>query len=94
MDRTEHLLTILSEECAEVTQCVTKSLRFGLEEKQPGQIFTNRSRLQGEVNDLVAIIEMLISEGELEPLSFVEKEAKKARVERHLIYSRECGRLE
>ena len=35
MNREEHLLTILSEECAEVIKDVSKALRFGLDDYPP-----------------------------------------------------------
>jgi hypothetical protein len=35
MNPTEHLLSCLAEECAEVAQRASKSLRFGLSEVQP-----------------------------------------------------------
>jgi hypothetical protein len=37
MTRDEHLMTIAMEECAEVAQRVSKAVRFGMEEIQPGQ---------------------------------------------------------
>jgi NTP pyrophosphatase (non-canonical NTP hydrolase) len=58
MTRTEHLLSITAEECAEVAQRVTKAMRFGLTEIQPGQPFTNADRIMAEFNDLQAMIEM------------------------------------
>lgn len=65
MTRTEHLLTILAEECVEVAQRVSKALRFGLEEVQPGQPFTNAERIMQEVNDLKAAVQMLQKDGSL-----------------------------
>jgi NTP pyrophosphatase (non-canonical NTP hydrolase) len=60
--RTEHLLTILAEECAEVAQRVSKALRFGLAEVQPGQEYTNAERIEFELTDLIAAAEMLIED--------------------------------
>lgn len=59
MTRTEHLLTILAEECQEVAQRVSKALRFGLTEVQPGQSLTNAERVVYELNDLLAVWRML-----------------------------------
>ncbi|MCW2275106.1 hypothetical protein GJ654_10260 [Rhodoblastus acidophilus] len=53
------LLEILAEECAEVVQRVTKALRFGLDESQPGQPFTNAARIGHEVGDVLATLERL-----------------------------------
>lgn len=45
MNLQEHLLSCLAEECAEVGQCVSKALRFGLQDAQPGQPLTNLERM-------------------------------------------------
>ncbi len=50
------LLEVIAEECAEVIQRVTKALRFGLEEVQPGQPWTNDYRIGLEVGDLYETI--------------------------------------
>ena len=97
MTRKEHLLTILSEECAEVIQRVSKALRFGLDEKEPGQKFTNSERITEELHDIIAVIEMLRDEGCLRRertgkvlLAFKLKQEK---VERYLKYSEKRGTL-
>jgi len=51
------LLTILIEEAAEVQQRATKMLRFGVDEVQPGQPYTNAERLGMEVGDLDLMID-------------------------------------
>lgn len=89
MNRTEHLLTILAEECAEVAKETSKAIRFGLGEMMPGQSLTNRERILKELQDLWAAVEML-------DLQHVDREAidrKKAKVEAFLKYSEECGTL-
>lgn len=52
-------LTILQEECAEVIQNASKIKRFGLNESYEGQE-SNRVRLQKEVGDVLALIDILI----------------------------------
>lgn len=94
MNRTEHLLTCLSEECAEVAQRTSKALRFGLAETQPAHILTNAQRIVIELNDLLAVVEMLIEEGALPLIGDREAIAgKKAKVEKYLLYSKEQGTL-
>jgi len=88
MNRTEHLLTILAEECGEVTQRVCKVLRFGLADVQEGQGEDNKRRLEREAADVVAMIEMLGLDVRDE-----DKAAKRARVEKYLEYSRKVGTL-
>jgi NTP pyrophosphatase (non-canonical NTP hydrolase) len=94
MTRTEHLLTILAEECTEVAQRATKSLRFGLEEVQPGQHLANAERIAGEMADLLGIYALLVK-GKLVPQP--DEDAvlvKMAKVENYLRYSTECGTLQ
>lgn len=105
MNRAEHLLTVAMEECAELTQRLSKSKRFGINEVQPGQPDSNAWRALGEYADLLAAIEMLQAEGLLpsigdfdQPEEYVRwlvqrKESKKAKVEKFLLYSAECGTL-
>lgn len=97
MDRKEHLLTCLSEECAEVAQRVSKALRFGLEEVQAGQNLTNRQRIVEEYHDLCAVVVILVSEGILEPSTIMldpdQVTAKRAKIERFMAISRREGAL-
>jgi NTP pyrophosphatase (non-canonical NTP hydrolase) len=92
VNRLEHLMTILSEECGEVVQATTKAMRFGLDEGRDIQV-TNAERMRAEVNDLIAMIEMLEMEGiDLSP-DYQARADKKAKVEKYLLYSAECGTL-
>jgi NTP pyrophosphatase (non-canonical NTP hydrolase) len=94
MNSTEHLLTCLAEECAEVGQRVSKALRFGLEEIQPGQSFTNAQRIAQEFHDVLAVIEMLEDIGVLDRSGDVHAiERKKSKVLAYMDYARDCGTL-
>lgn len=96
MNRIEHLLTIAAEECAEIQQAVTKTLRFGLEEGRDlsaVEYGSNVERLRYELNDLIAVVEMLEREGlDLSP-DHQSRKQKKEKVEKYLLYSEECGTL-
>lgn len=97
MTRQEHLLTILSEECSEVAQRVSKALRFSLNEIQPGQNLTNAERIKEEFFDLVAVMQMLHDEGAMtdwsdERITF-HTQAKRIQVEKYLVLSKEKGTL-
>lgn len=59
-DHENELLTILIEECAEVTQRATKAQRFGLAEKQPGQRLSNAQRLAREIGDVLALVDEVL----------------------------------
>ncbi len=66
MNRKEHLLVILSEECSEVIKEVSKALRFGLENGYPGQSKTNQDNIEDELTDVFAVVEMLLDDGMLQ----------------------------
>jgi NTP pyrophosphatase (non-canonical NTP hydrolase) len=94
MTRTEHLLTILAEECAEVAHRASKALRFGLDDVQEGQDLTNAERIREELDDLSAIITMLGEEGALNAMpNTLAIHRKCQKVRRYLEYSRERGTL-
>lgn len=95
LNEIEHLLTILGEECAEVAQRASKAIRFGLEEKEPGQDATNAERLHVEVDQLMAVLGMLQDRGILPRMENRQVVMdKQARVERYMEYARQCGTLE
>jgi len=95
MKREEHLLVILAEECSEVAKETAKALRFGLDDKEPGQEKTNREKIAAEFNDLFAVMNMCLDEGILtdsDILVIDEMEAKKQKVEKYLKYSKSVGK--
>lgn len=63
MNRSEHLLSCLAEECCEVGQRVSKALRFGLGEVQSGQRLNNAERISEELRDLIAVVKIMEREG-------------------------------
>lgn len=52
----DEILLITQEECAEVTQAISKCYRFGLDNHKPGKPKTNREHLAEELGDLLAMI--------------------------------------
>ena len=59
-------LLITQEECAEVTQAISKVLRFGTETRWPdSNAPTNREKLEEEVGDLLAMIDILVEKAYL-----------------------------
>ena len=52
------ILLITQEECAEVTQAISKCYRFGLDNFKPGKPKTNRQHLAEELGDLQAMIDL------------------------------------
>jgi hypothetical protein len=91
MNRDEHIRLIAAEECMEVAQRLSKALRFGMTERQPGQPLDNRERVIEEYNDLVAAMEL--AGFPLQVINGRKVDAKLEKIERFLIYSAECGTL-
>ena len=68
-------MNILSEECAEVIQAISKCNRFGLNNIKPGKPKTNLQHLEEELGDLLAMIDIL---HEMDVVSWNNLEAAKA----------------
>jgi len=95
VNRIEHLLSCLAEECCEVGQRVSKALRFGLDEIQAGQDQTNAERIADELDDLIAVARILQGEKALPEfmptqISILMKQAK---IEKFMAISRNEGVL-
>jgi NTP pyrophosphatase (non-canonical NTP hydrolase) len=60
-DRQQEILLIAQEECAEVIQAISKTLRFGPDSSWQGR--SNLERLEEEVGDLVCMIDLMKSHG-------------------------------
>lgn len=56
-------MAILQEECAEVVQAVSKVYRFGLDNSWNG--ITNKQALITEIGDVLALINILINETDI-----------------------------
>lgn len=94
MNTSEHLLICLAEECAEVQHRVSKALRFGMSEIEPGQPFTNAQRIAQEFDDVLAIIEMLEDRSLFtHAANFRKIEEKKMRVQRWMGHAIRNGTL-
>ena len=63
MNKIDEILLITQEECAEVTQAISKCFRFGLDNIKPGKPKSNREHLEEELGDLVAMITLLEMHG-------------------------------
>ncbi len=55
------ILLITQEECAEVTQAISKVFRFGMDDEYNG--VSNREHLEEEIGDLMCMIDLLIDNG-------------------------------
>ena len=95
MNRTEHLLTCLAEECAEVQQAVAKALRFGLDDGYPGTTRTNADDIAKELNDVLAVAALLQEEG-VNLFGMFNKQhtiEKQAKVQHYMEYAEQRGTL-
>jgi len=90
MTRDELLLVKAMEECNEIAHRISKALRFGMYEVQPGQPLSNRERIRDEVKDLIVTLRM-VHIGLAEEPSGSDIERIMARVESYLKYSESQG---
>jgi hypothetical protein len=92
MNLQEHLLTTLSEECAETSQAISKALRFGIDGRYPDGR-TNIEEIEIEVNHILAMIELL-NEVRV-PIGFKDDliSQKKKKVKEFFDYARHQGAL-
>ena len=89
MNRTEHLLTCLIEECAEVQQAIAKALRFGLDDHHPDNpMLTNGNEIAIELTDLLGIVELLEDAGIISTVKNTEAiQKKKEKVMEYMDYA-------
>jgi NTP pyrophosphatase (non-canonical NTP hydrolase) len=63
MKKDHEVMNILSEECAEVIQAISKCHRFGMDNVKPGKPKTNREHLEEELGDLLAMVDIMLEKG-------------------------------
>jgi NTP pyrophosphatase (non-canonical NTP hydrolase) len=66
----KQILLIAQEECAEVTQAISKVFRFGIDAEYNGR--TNYQRLTEEVGDLLCMISLLSEKNIVDPMKVLE----------------------
>lgn len=95
LNERQYLLICLNEECAEVQHRISKALRFGFEEIEPGQNLTNSQRISGELTDLLTVASMLKDAGfPLTPFDQEAKDLKTAKVKKYMKHSQNVETLE
>lgn len=60
-DVNKEIMLIAQEECAEVTQAISKVFRFGFDAEYNGR--TNKDRLEEEIGDLMCMLTMMEERG-------------------------------
>lgn len=93
MDRQDHILVSLAEECNEIAHRISKALRFGLSEVQAGQELTNAERIQEEINDFLGIYRIAFREGILPGVNDKKAEKKIEKFEEFLKLAESEDRL-
>lgn len=95
MNRSEHLLACLAEECAEVQKNVMKALRFGLQGGYPGSEVTNAEAIADELRDLIAVAMILERGGWISRWNPNEADVsvKRTKIEKYMRYAAEIGSL-
>ena len=59
-NQVKEVFCIAQEECAEVTQSISKIFRFGFESRHPVSGKSNKESLEEEVGDLLAMIDIMV----------------------------------
>lgn len=90
LNEIEYLLTVISEECAEIAQVSSKAIRFGLDSTNRGKnLDDNKRLLERELADLIATARRLGLQIREEDIAI-----KNERLDKYMAYSREIGKLE
>jgi len=85
-EQTKEILVILQEECAEVIVEISKCFRFGPDQMKHGSDITNIQRLEKELGDLQAMVNLLVKENIGITQDAIDKN-EKSKLEKLKIYS-------
>jgi NTP pyrophosphatase (non-canonical NTP hydrolase) len=86
-DAQEERLTLITEECAEVIQAVSKIKRFGFNSNYNGGI-TNLESLQHELGDLQLILKVMIERGDVNKEAIEQRTIdKRTKINQYLRYN-------
>ena len=94
MNHLQYLLIKLAEESSEVAQIALKTAQFGIESKIHGVPANNFRMIHHELNDLLAIVEMLNKEYDFQFIPNEEEiEKKKVKVLQYMDISIRLGHV-
>jgi NTP pyrophosphatase (non-canonical NTP hydrolase) len=74
-EQQEEIMLIAQEECAEVTQAISKVFRFGIDGKHNG--ITNKQHLEEEIGDLVCMLDLMRDHGLIDWGNVIDASSKK-----------------
>lgn len=95
MTTTEHLISCLGEEGAEIAQDCSKINRFGIDDRYPQGGDSNQEKLVNELNDLLGVAQILVRM-EVIPSDWQsesKQSSKRAKVLNYMQYARERGTI-
>ena len=76
-DKTQEVLDILQEECAEVIVEISKCRRFGLESRHYKTDIEHKEMLEQEIGDVLAMINILVTRGVIDNDMLLRAKQKK-----------------
>ena len=91
MTKTEYLMTCIIEECSEIQKEVCKGLRFGFDDINPATNETNLTAIKHELNDLLAVVEMIDELKDFKSEGLIIR--KQEKLKHWMEYSKEKGLL-
>jgi len=94
MNLEQFLLTKLAEECTEIAHIALKTQQFGMTEKHPSMTLNNAERIGVELDDMMAILDLLELVGFDWEINADAIAAKRRKVAKYLKYSIQLGKVE
>ena len=94
MNLVQFLLSRLAEEASEVSQIALKAQQYGIDEKWTDSPRTNAERIHIELDDVLALVELLNDHGFNFVSSPARRNAKKQKIFKYLKYSIERGQVD
>ena len=79
----KEIMLIAQEECAEVTQAISKVFRFGIDAEHNGA--SNRDRLEEEIGDLLCMFDLMVEKEIIDMVAVLD--AKQRKLEKLKIWS-------
>lgn len=99
MNKEQMLLLKVAEECAELTQICSKIIRFGADNKKPGQEYTNSQLFNEEFADVWCTVNYYLAEKTGKENKFNDFQLniynqRKERIDKYLEVSKQLGIFE
>jgi NTP pyrophosphatase (non-canonical NTP hydrolase) len=82
-EQSQEIMLIAQEECAEVTQAISKVFRFGIDAEHNGA--SNRDRLEEEIGDLLCMFDLMVEKEIIDMVAVLD--AKQRKLEKLKIWS-------